>query len=340
MARKKPVRRSVIDQGLLLAGLDGIEKLTCLFRQLAIDSESRAADGQPNAYHSLQYLLREVGELAESGRSAFVADVSNATAEKLSQNCRIALNLGDCSTLRKQCGMCTAKIKEWKPARQVESTRAPLLLGTAEEIRKKRARLDEEYFNDPARVADRVGQEAIRLAVSHVLETLNNMSSSLRKQLVSQGSGECSTGRSWTQTALNEAIKKYREDKLEEFLRWKKAIDEDQPNAISEAQKVFGRNSIAKFLRVCSPAMVTKSQEWQSIASDLNLPRGRSGTRKLTPCQRNSVEDEDSEERTQRLEKISIKFSPQEMEDVRQKLSRGEMSTSEAMDLIESPKKT
>lgn len=330
MAKKKPVRKPVNDPALLRTGLDGFDELTRLIRQLAVDSESRAVRSEPNAYLDLQHLLREVRTLADSGKSAFVTDVSNTTAEKLSENCRIALTSGNYTDLRGRCGTCIKKITGWEPAPWVENTRPPLLIGTVEYVRENRARLTEEYFNHPARVADRAGQKAIRLAVNGVLESLNAMSSSLRKKLVGQGSGEHSEGKEWNKEGLEEAIKQYRATKTMEFLTMKNAIADGEQNAITNAQKLFGRNSIATTLHV-SRAMVSNSPEWQSLADELGIERGRGSKQRLLSNQQQPPNYKSLDMDEECLKKALENVSEEEKEEILLQLDDGTMSQAEAL---------
>jgi len=338
MAKKKPVRKPVTDPALLMTGLSGFDELTRLIRQLAVDSESSAGRGMHNAYDDLRDLLREVRMLADSGRSALMADVSNPTAENLSENCRIALTLENYKDLHSQCGTCIKKITGWQPAPWVENTRPPLLIGTVEGVREKKVRLAKEYFDDPDRVADREGQKAIRSAVNRVLESLNATSSSLRMKLVSQGAGGHSEGKRWVQKDLDEAIKKYRTDNLMGFLEMKKAIADNEPNAINRARKLFGRNSISRILRA-SPAMVSKSPEWQSLATELGIQRGPVSKRKLLPSQRDHAADGSDETFTEMQQKARENLSEEEMDHIRQQLQDGTMSQAEAFARIDSLKR-
>jgi hypothetical protein len=77
--------------------------------------------------------------------------------------------------------------------------------------------------------------------------------------------------KSWIQSNLDSAIRKYVAERAAAFESLRKAVRDDQKGAVEEARRTFGRNSIAIALRVKARAMVSKSPEWQAIADDLGL---------------------------------------------------------------------
>jgi hypothetical protein len=77
---------------------------------------------------------------------------------------------------------------------------------------------------------------------------------------------------SWTQPDLDAAIRKYKAERAERYGAIRVGVRRGLPGAKKAAQAIFGRNAIAKALKVRARAMVSKSEEWKQIADELELP--------------------------------------------------------------------
>jgi len=90
------------------------------------------------------------------------------------------------------------------------------------------------------------------------------------------GKRKCQQGpplRSWTQTDLDEEIRKYKASRARSFSDMAAGIKAGKAGARKSAREVFGRNAVARKLGVKAPAMVSKSPVWQEIADELRLRR-------------------------------------------------------------------
>jgi hypothetical protein len=101
-----------------------------------------------------------------------------------------------------------------------------------------------------------------------------------RQALAAKGKAET---RPWTQRGLDEAIRQYKAQRGRNYVDLCEAVKAGNAGARKKAQEVYGRNAIARALRVKSKAMVSKSPAWVAIAAELELPlrrnRGAMGTR-------------------------------------------------------------
>jgi hypothetical protein len=79
--------------------------------------------------------------------------------------------------------------------------------------------------------------------------------------------------RSWTQTDLDAAIHKYKAERAGSYRELVNGVQAGKPGAIKAAQKLFGRNALARALGVKAPAMISKSEAWREIAAELGLNR-------------------------------------------------------------------
>jgi hypothetical protein len=82
-----------------------------------------------------------------------------------------------------------------------------------------------------------------------------------------------SNQRSWTQYDLDNAIRQYKAKHSAQFREIAEGVRNDLPGAHKAAQRLFGRNVIARELCAKSATMVSKSEVWQEIAIELRLPR-------------------------------------------------------------------
>ena len=85
--------------------------------------------------------------------------------------------------------------------------------------------------------------------------------------------------RSWTQPELDEAIRQYKAKRAARFKEMLSILDNPRTpssrkrTARRAAQRMFGRNAVAKALGVKSAKMVSRSPVWAEIADTLGLPR-------------------------------------------------------------------
>lgn len=152
--------------------------------------------------------------------------------------------------------------------------------------------------------------------------------------------------RSWTQGALDDAIREYRAKRASTYADLVASVQRGDRGAKKDAQRLFGRNAIARELGVKSRAMVTKSPDWQAIATELKLPRP-SGRRGTTTPQRIGVEIALEEQavaasetvvdqvvRRETIRLINTSMPAAEAEATIEKLERGEITDEQARDLV------
>jgi hypothetical protein len=152
--------------------------------------------------------------------------------------------------------------------------------------------------------------------------------------------------RSWTQTDLDAAIRNYKSQRSSTYGDLVDAIKRDKPGAQKSAQRVYGRNVLARELGVKSRAMITKSPEWQAIADELRLPRGK---RKARPKVGKKIGHDiaveqqavdvgvpivDQVVRNETIRLIRKSMSNTEAEATVEKLVRGDMTDEQARELI------
>jgi hypothetical protein len=93
--------------------------------------------------------------------------------------------------------------------------------------------------------------------------------------------------RSWTQSDLDAEIRVYKARRSSTYDDLVRGVNQGKRGALKSARKMFGRNAIARELRVKAKAMVTNSPAWQEIARDLklspkhNLDRGINKTKRI-----------------------------------------------------------
>jgi hypothetical protein len=108
---------------------------------------------------------------------------------------------------------------------------------------------------------------------------------------------------------------------------------------------MFGRNAIARELGVKAPAMVTKSPDWQQLADELGLSRGKD--RNVPKRKRVGLDIalEESAAKSQPVLELAVRqetvqlvkssMSQSEANAVVDRLQRGEITDDQARDLIE-----
>ena len=119
-------------------------------------------------------------------------------------------------------------------------------------------------------------------------------------------------------------------------------VQAGKKGAALAAKKMFGRNAIARELRVRSAAMVSKSPVWQGIADALNLRKSKV-TRGAKigldiaieeKAQQDSVPVIDSAIRCETIEMIESRLPRAEAEPIVERLHRGDMTDSQARELV------
>ena len=99
--------------------------------------------------------------------------------------------------------------------------------------------------------------------------------SGVKTQADARPSSEKPGTRSWTQPDLDQAIREYKAKRAARYMELAHAVKSGLKGAKKDAQAIFGRNSVAKALRVRSRSMVSKSEAWVQIAEELGLQLAR-----------------------------------------------------------------
>lgn len=148
--------------------------------------------------------------------------------------------------------------------------------------------------------------------------------------------------RSWTQKDLDLAIEKYKAERSELYHRLVQETSKKTRVAIVEAQKVFGRNAIARALGLKAKAMVSNSPAYQTIAGALGLAKGKRHGPAVgldIGIESHGLEVGDTTEATViRRETISLvkksRLGKKESEAIIDQLERGERSDDQARELL------
>ncbi len=167
-----------------------------------------------------------------------------------------------------------------------------------------------------------------------------------RKRLVGSKPSDAIPERSWTQSDLDDEIRKYKATRSSNFSELVAAVGRGQKGAIEAARKLFGRNVIVRALGVKAPAMVTNSAVWQAIADELRLPRGKYRNapklRKIgldiaMEAQASHVSPQpfDSAVRRETIRLVHSSLPADQSEPILEKLQRGEITDDEAMEVID-----
>lgn len=151
--------------------------------------------------------------------------------------------------------------------------------------------------------------------------------------------------RSWTQPDLNDAIRKYQAQRASGYRDLLEGVRAGRPGAKKAAQKMFGRNAIARELQVKAPAMVTNSPVWQAIADELRIPRGKDRNQKASQkvglniaIEQQALETAKSgielvvQDETLRL--IRKSMSDAEAEPLVEQLQRGDITDDQAREIV------
>jgi hypothetical protein len=151
--------------------------------------------------------------------------------------------------------------------------------------------------------------------------------------------------KSWTQVDLDAAIREYKARRAANYGELVEAVKAGRPGAKKAAQNMFGRNAIARELGVKAPAMVTKSPDWQQLADELGLSRGKD--RNVPKRKRVGLDIalEESAAKSQPVLELAVRqetvqlvkssMSQSEANAVVDRLQRGEITDDQARDLIE-----
>ncbi len=149
----------------------------------------------------------------------------------------------------------------------IENQRA-YLEGIAEELRAVKI-LDYENGQNRVRVE---WANAVRLATAEYSD-----GASIRGDVQHTGGSQQAEGKgypskqSWTQPDLDKAIEEYKARRSSNFHQLVECVQRGDKGAKKAAQKIFGRNAIARALGVKASAMVSKSPVWCGIAGALGL---------------------------------------------------------------------
>ena len=147
--------------------------------------------------------------------------------------------------------------------------------------------------------------------------------------------------RSWRQPELDDAIRKYIAHRAGPYKSMAKAVKDGCKGAITAARQMFGRNVIAKAMRVKSAAMVSKSEPWREIASELGLLSD--GSRRLKNADMIGLEiaietaAEDSIDEVNRQDQIRFvreKLKGETAESILEQLEQGVLSPERLQELV------
>jgi hypothetical protein len=154
--------------------------------------------------------------------------------------------------------------------------------------------------------------------------------------------------RSWTQSDLDDAIRKYKAERASIYADLVEGVRKKRPGAIKSARKVFGRNAIARALGVKARAMVTYSEEWQSIAHELRLAPAKANRKPPTASDRigldiaveQQAEAEGDQTSLEVIHKETIRLARQWLPEeaansLVDSLERGEITDDQARETIE-----
>ena len=145
---------------------------------------------------------------------------------------------------------------------------------------------------------------------------------------------------------MDDAIRKYKAERAPSYRDILDSVKAGRPGAKKAAQQLFGRNAVARALQVKARAMVTYSSEWQAIAEELRLSRGKDRNRKASPRIGLDIalEDQASETAQSGLEivvnnetihLIRKSMSRAEAEPLIERLQRGDITDDQARELVE-----
>lgn len=155
--------------------------------------------------------------------------------------------------------------------------------------------------------------------------------------------------KSWTQPDLDAAIRTYKSERASTYQDIIEGVKAGRTGAKEAARKMFGRNVVADALGVKARAMVTKSPEWQAIAEELRLSRGKDRNRKASQKVGLDIAIEQQASTTMQtgldraVQDETIRFiqssMPREMAEATiEKLQRREITDEQARDLVEAVK--
>lgn len=149
-----------------------------------------------------------------------------------------------------------------------------------------------------------VNTEAIGQSISSALDKLGQVLKPTESQSLAQSPSPTTTSetysdakRSWMADELNEAIREYRAQHASIIQEFLSVLDNPKETEIrkklvrKDAQKLFGRNVIAKALGVKAARMVSDSSAWKALAASLGLSRKRDDFTLKSRLQEESPDD-------------------------------------------------
>lgn len=202
------------------------------------------------------------------------------------------------------------------------------------------------FINCPS--SGRVSVPLSRLRQWRLTETFVKKSRGQQEQRLPQSASKNGVPkRSWTQPDLDAEISKYKAQRASTYPDLVAGVRAGRQGAKKSAQDTYGRNAIVRALGVRSPAMVTKSPEWQCIAKELGLRNQKSGggrSRKQRIAMDIALEEQaqavgstetDAAIRRETTALINRSMPPTEAEATVEKLQRGDISDDDARELVE-----
>jgi hypothetical protein len=151
--------------------------------------------------------------------------------------------------------------------------------------------------------------------------------------------------RSWTQDDLDAAIREYKAARASIYRSLAEEVQKGRLGAIRTARQLFGRNAIARALRVRARAMVTKSAAWQEIARELRLLEWKR-SKKLGMRIGVSIADEQRAEQygnateenvltNEAIRRAKEELPSKEAQEIIDKLAIGEFTAEQANEIID-----
>ncbi|MSO37799.1 MAG: hypothetical protein EXQ69_06045 [Acidimicrobiia bacterium] len=244
-----------------------------------------------------------------------------------------------------ECGTDHVETVQYIESPPKSELRAYILCPQSGRVRIPLARL-RQWVIDPKHVPGAGVRAGGSNATSGVEQTGASAGAALSGQRAGKKSAASVTMKSWTQGELDGAIREYKARRAPSYSDLVDAVKHNKAGAKTAAQKMFGRNAIARELGVRAPAMVSKSPEWQQIASELRLPRpsnksNRGGGKRIgldIAIEKQATSESSSQlDEAVRRETIQLirKGMPQaQAEATIEKLERGEISDDDARELV------
>jgi len=247
----------------------------CLARLQSTLAESldRASLNSAGAFAPLGELCSQLADRAKGGVAASTPSSSTDTTPLFPSAVALCFAYRDSKTLVQKLNAAAKAASRWRPIEQHLEERPALVLGDHEETI-ERWKQDAEMENSQRdRVDERTHRQSIVKAMNAVFTELARHQASIREQVQSK---ELKPGKSrrWTQRDVDKEIQKLRTAGAAKIKKLRQLINRDEESAKREAKKLYTRNAIARKLKA-SGALISRSPEWQELADQLGLPRGR-----------------------------------------------------------------